>query len=163
MKPEPHYKNNEELKDYISDLYSGGYNRYHEFEDNYDDTHKVKMLTQLMEHWDEMDEEGQSLIAVDGIGNFIFSKWCYFDEILPLVLYHADKSKIVEALEPLLVKGLFARDLLKLMVLKRKHVPKWEISIRNHWKEKTFKETFMDTDVTKMYQEINQLLKDLEA
>lgn len=157
------YKNSDEIKRYIDEIYAGGYNRYHEFEYKYSDENKIKILSDLFDHWEAFDDEVRSFLAYNGLGNYVYGKWCCFDDIVPLIIQHADKPEVLEAIEPLFQKGLFAVDLLKQLVQEKIKVVAWEESIRNRWTEKSFKEINMDTNVLTMYRNIDQYLKALGA
>lgn len=150
------------IKEIIEELFKGEYGPDHDFESRYDVWQKNEFFESMLGEWDCISSEGKKLIA-EAIRGHIEFYWCHFEPIGIFLAKHGDKAEIVEAVRNPLRMGLLSLELLHALKNAKEIPSQWLIEIEEHQKKRSFKETEWDTDIEKMYRQIEKALKVLRS
>jgi len=140
----------------VKDIFSGDYDRA-EWVAKYDSWQRVDMIAALFNDWDKADSKIKELLA-GALTTYVSAYWTGFKKISELIVRQSDKEEVVKAIIPMLNKGLFCVDLLNEMKSKQRIQEDWLTVIRQRWNDKSFKEQIFDTDLEKMYHDIQILI-----
>lgn len=143
----------------VKDIFSGEYDRA-EWVAKYDSWQQADMIAQLFSHWSETDINGQKAI-VNALSSYLNSYWVGFNKIAALLVLHAEKKELDELVYSKISSGLFCRDLLNEMKNSSKIKIQWLEKIKEKALSKSFKESFFDTDLDKLYADVETLVTEL--
>lgn len=122
---------------------------------------QAKILDQLITSYDHASVEGKEIISMACI-NLLKSYWTYFEPFMEVLLIHFEKQPVQDGIASMTRSGIFCRTLFKAMIEKGiKAETTWKTEIKENIDHGKFKETFIDTDLEKLYAELNDLIKSI--
>ena len=143
----------------VKDIFSGEYDRS-EWISKYDSWQQADMIAQLFSYWSETDENGRKAI-VNALASYVNSYWVGFQKIATLIVLHSDKKELDELVYSKINSGFFCRDLLNEMKNSSRSNIQWLEKIKEKTISKSFKESFFDTDLAKLYADVEALISEL--
>lgn len=148
----------------IDDMFAGAYGSDHEFEAKYDVWQKNEILSSILFKWPNPNNEEKQLIA-EAIRSHIGYYWCNFDPITDWIVFNVTQLNVlVEITGEFLNSGIFSLSLLNSIEKVKDKIPEciveeWIKIIEENEKNKSFKETYFDTDIDKLYSQIKQAIQ----
>jgi Trm5-related predicted tRNA methylase len=122
---------------------------------------QAKILDTLLNSYNSASEISRKKIADTTSG--ILKEFCaFFNSFVEVLIRHLEKEPVHHAILAMTPSGIFCETLMKSLVKKNIRISSsltWRKNIEDNISGKKFNETFLDTDLKRMYQNLEDLIK----
>lgn len=154
---------NKEIDAIIEEMFAGAPGPPHgEWEPKHDQWAQAAFLDGMLRAWDRISPSGRKSV-IKALHGLINDYWAHFGPITDILVLHARRDEVAEAVKKHFVKGIFCEDLLGSMIRAGVDRPDWISGIRGVMNGRGFKETSFDTDLESLSASVSKLLDEAEA
>jgi hypothetical protein len=125
---------------------------------------QAKILDRLLDAYNSADEVSRKKIE-GTTKNILKEFWAVFESFVEVLVRHIEKEPVHKAILARTESGIFCETLMESLVKNNIRISSsltWKKNIEDNISGKKFKETFMDTDLKRMYQNLEYLIKKIQ-